>query len=104
MKKRKLVTAATAVLGALSFLCLVGNYLALHDIFHDYASPEVLQAQAKIAAETFPDWTACLLEWRIVGIGFWLMLAFHIMFLITFFMHAKSKSNGIPNTELKATS
>ena len=91
MRKRKSVTTATSILGVLSFLCLIGNYLALHDIFNDYASPKVLQEQANIVP-VLPDWTACLLEWRVVGIGFWLMLAFHIMFLATFFLQIKKKN------------
>jgi hypothetical protein len=90
-----MVTTATAVLGILSLVCLFGYYLALHDIYYDYASPSVLQEQAKIAPESLPDWTACPLEWRVVGIGFWLMLAFHVMFLATFFWQAKRRSNGI---------
>ena len=96
MRKGKLITTTTAVLGILSLLCLVGCYLALHDIFHDYASPKVLQEQAQLAPGTLPDWTACPLEWRVVGIGFWLMLAFHIAFLVSFVSRQNKPLNAIP--------
>lgn len=98
-----MATTATAVLGVLSLLCLVGYYLALHDIFHDYASPKVLREQARIAPETLPDWTACPLEWRVVGICFWLMLAFHIMFLSTLVWQTRGGSRGMPGKAPEAT-
>ena len=91
MRKLQIVTAATGLIGILSFLCLFGYFLALHDIYHDYASPKVLYEQARIPPETLPGWTACPLEWRIVRIGFWLMPAFHIMALATFVLHARSR-------------
>lgn len=104
MRKMKLVTTATAVLGVLSLVCLVGYYLALHDIFHDYASPKVLQEQADLASRQLPEWTACPLEWRIIGIGFWPMLVFHITFLVSLVWHARKSKDGMPNQTLEATS
>ena len=93
---------ATAALGILSLLTLVGYYLALHDILRDYASPKVLQEQAGVAAGTLPDWTACSLEWRVVSIGFWFMLLFHIAFLLSVGWRAKSRSNGTRNEAVEA--
>jgi len=97
MRKGKLLTRITVVLGVLSLVCLVGYYLALHDIFQDYVSPKALQEQAKLAPDTLPSWITCSLEWRVVGIGFWLMLAFHIVFLASVVWHAKRGNEGIPN-------
>lgn len=80
-KRQKLTSKTTVVLGVLSLVCLVGYYLALHDISHDHASPKMLHEQAKLMSGQVPEWTACPLEWRIISIGFWPMLVFHMVFL-----------------------
>ncbi len=78
MRNKTLVTITT-VAGILSALCLIAYYLALHDIFHDYASARVIQENVS-GSPPLPAWTACSLEWRIVGICFWPMVAFHAIF------------------------
>ena len=80
MRKKTFLTI-TVVAGILSALCLGAYYLALHDIFHDYASAKVIQENVS-ASKSLPDWTACSLEWKVVGICFWPMVAFHAIFLV----------------------
>ena len=71
-----------ALFGALSFLGLAGWFLAGHDIWHDYASPEVWMR----AGQALPDWysplSRCPLEWGVMQVGFLLVLAFHVMLII----------------------
>jgi len=81
MTTQTLIGRTTAVLGIVSLLCLGAYYLALHDIYHDYASPTVPEEEATVEPGALPGWTACALEWRIVRVGFWLMVLFHIVFL-----------------------
>ena len=52
MESRRLLNAALALLGVLSFLSLIAFYLALSDIGHDYASPQVWAR----AGQALPDW------------------------------------------------
>jgi len=91
MRKLQIFTAATVLVGILSLLCLLGYFLVLHDIYKDYASPGVLYEQASISPETLPDWTACPTEWSMLRIGFWPMLAFHVMALATLALLARNK-------------
>lgn len=64
----------------ISMLCLVGFFLALHDIYNDYVSPKIITANLS-------NWTRCPLEWRITSVCFWTMVlcngAALIYFLIT---------------------
>ena len=41
MQPRRWIDTAVAILGTLSFLSLIAFFLALHDIWWDYASPAV---------------------------------------------------------------
>jgi len=79
MKARPWMDAAVVLFGVLSFMSLIGFYLALSDIGHDYASPEVWAR----AGEPLPDWYSpvnrCPLEWRVLQVAFLLVLAFHIL-------------------------
>jgi hypothetical protein len=79
---RKLLNPAIFGLGFLSFASLVFYFLALHDIWHDYASPEVWTR----AGQTLPAWYSpvnrCPQEWGMLQIGFLLILAFHILLFV----------------------
>jgi hypothetical protein len=81
MKAVRILSRITLGLGVLSFLCLVGYYLALHDIFFDYVSPKVLYDHGLTPG--LPAWTLCPGEWQVVSIGLWTMVAFHVMLLVT---------------------
>jgi hypothetical protein len=79
----KKMNAAIFVLGTLSSGGMIMIYLALHDIWHDYASPEVWIR----AGKTLPDWYSanvnrCPLEWGVIQMAFLLILAFHILLFI----------------------
>jgi len=93
MKNRTFMTITT-VAGILSALCLIAFYLALHDIFHDYASATVIRENAS-AAVTLPEWTACALEWKVVGICFWLMVVLHAIFLAGLITNRNRKEQKI---------
>ena len=79
MTRKQWMDLAAVIFGALSFLSLIFYYLALHDIWHDYASPEVWSR----AGQNLPAWydpvNRCPMEWGILQIGFLLMLGFHIL-------------------------
>ena len=50
-------------------LMTVGDWLALHDISHDYVSPTVIAAHAADAASSLPAWTATESEWHLVNLS-----------------------------------
>ncbi|MCC6698849.1 MAG: hypothetical protein IT365_24710 [Candidatus Hydrogenedentes bacterium] len=78
----KSLRVITLILGAASLFCLAAYFLALDDIFDDYASPALIQEYLTRSRVDLPDWTACPLEWRIVRLGFWPMAAFHVVALV----------------------
>lgn len=97
MKRKKWLDSTVLVFGVLSFLSLIAFFLALTDIWHDYASPDVFAR----AGQALPDWYSqfnrCLLEWRFLQIGFALMLVFHIL-LIVRWLSGRRGQNKVPVT------
>jgi succinate dehydrogenase/fumarate reductase cytochrome b subunit len=79
---KRWLDSAVMILGCFSFMSLVGFFLALHDIWHDFASPEVWSR----AGQSLPQWydpvNQCPLEWRMLQVGFLLILAFHILLFV----------------------
>jgi hypothetical protein len=73
---------ALKLTGGLSFVSVVGYFLALHDIWHDYASPEVWTR----AGQALPNWYSTVnrtpLEWGMLQLGFCFMLLFHVLLFI----------------------
>ena len=76
---KRFLDRATVLFGFFSFLSLIGYFLAGHDIWHDYASPEVWTR----VGQSLPSWyspvSRCPLEWRMLQVGFLLMLMFHLL-------------------------
>jgi hypothetical protein len=93
MKRKRWLDSAVLVFGVLSLLSLAAFFLALTDISHDYASPDVFAR----AGQPLPDWYSpvnrCPLEWRILQIGFVLMLAFHGLWIAKRLSDAKKNSS-----------
>jgi hypothetical protein len=82
MKGIQLLNRAILVLGFLSFISLIGYFLALHDIWHDYAGPEVWAR----AGQGLPEWYSPVnrtpAEWGVVQFGFCFMLLFHVLLFV----------------------
>ena len=90
MKRKQWLDGAILGFGFLSFMSLIAFFLALHDIWYDYASPEVW---ARVG-QPLPDWYSPVnrapLEWGILQCGFCLMLAFHILLFVNLLLGAKN--------------
>jgi hypothetical protein len=96
MKQRRWLDTVAVILGVLSFLALFFFYAALHDIWHDYASPEVWSQ----AGQNLPDWDSpvnrCPLEWGFLQVGFLMMLSFHILLAVRWIRRHKGAFNSRP--------
>jgi hypothetical protein len=57
-------------------------FLAGQDIWHDFASPEVWARAGHPLPEWYSPVNRCLLEWRVMQVGFILVLAFHLLLII----------------------
>jgi hypothetical protein len=81
MLTRRLLDGAVALFGALSAASLLFFYLALSDIAHDYASPQVWAH----AGQELPAWYSpvnrCPDEWRALQVGFIIVVVFHLLLL-----------------------
>jgi len=82
MTRKQFMNSAVFLLGGLSFVTLFFYFAALHDVWHGYASPEVWSR----AGQSLPNWYSpvnrCPLEWRFLGVGFWIMVAFHVLLFV----------------------
>ena len=72
----------TKILGVISFVCLLDYSLSLHDIYVDYASRGTWLREGLPVPEWLPAWTACPREWWSIRIGYFPMLAFHLLFFL----------------------
>mgnify|MGYP001766983030 CR=1 FL=1 len=88
-ERNRIVTTITLALGVVSFFCLVGFLLALHDIFQDYVSPKVLRDYAAFGVGIVPGWSRCPMEWTVVDFGFLPMLVFHLVFFVSLVRQAR---------------
>ena len=90
MKPTRWIDAAITVLGSLSFLSLVGIFLAGHDIWHDYASPEVWAR----AGQALPSWYSpgnrTPGEWGMMQVGFLVIVAFHVLLFIRYLLRKQT--------------
>jgi hypothetical protein len=86
MKPRRWVDVAVAVLAPFSVLSLIGFFLAGHDIYHDYASPEVWAR----AGQPLPAWYSPVNrtagEWGMMQVGFVVIVAFHVLLFSRYLM------------------
>jgi hypothetical protein len=84
MKRLQQLDHAVVIAGVLSSLGLLGFFAALHDIYHDFASPE-LWARAGLA---LPSWYSPVnrtpLEWGMVQAGFLVVGSFHVLLFIRY--------------------
>ncbi len=90
MKPRRWIDAAITVLGSLSFLSLVGIYLAGHDIWHDYASPEVWARAGQALPGWYSPFSRTPLEWGMMQTGFLVIVAFHVLLFARFLMRIQT--------------
>ncbi len=82
MKRNQLFDGVILVFGFLSFMSLIGYFLALHDIWHNYASPEVWARARQPLPDRYSPVNRTPGEWEMVRYGFFLMLAFHILLFV----------------------
>lgn len=93
MKRKKWLDRAVLIFGILSFLSLAAFFLALTDISHDYAGPDVFARAGQPLPAWYSTYNRCVLEWRIIQVGFVLMLAFHGLWIAKRLSDAKKKSS-----------
>lgn len=77
-----IVPSLATVMGSLSFLGFVAFLLAAHDVYNDYASPDVWAR----AGRPLPAWYSPVNqtpgEWHAMQVGFLLILAFHVLLAV----------------------
>ncbi len=54
---------------AVTFLLTIGDFLAIHDIRHDYISKEVIENHTDISQVNLPAWSETTGEWQMVEIS-----------------------------------
>lgn len=90
MKPRPWLDTAIVVLGTLSSLSLVGFFLALHDIWHDYASPEVWAGAGQALPSWYSPYNRTPGEWGMMQVGFIVIVAFHVLLFIRYLFRTQT--------------
>lgn len=67
MNNLKVLIKINLVVGVIALLMTIGEYLALHDILHDYVSKQVIEACGISTSIKLPDWSQAKLEWKMVN-------------------------------------
>lgn len=78
--KKIYILAGFALAASLFVLALtLGDFLALHDIRHDYVSEEILDSLGVSISAELPAWTATAGEWALVQLSYLTRFAFLII-------------------------
>jgi len=87
MKNLKFITLIALFTCIPVFLLTLTDFLALHDIFNDYASPKVISRFCASDPTGLPHWTRTTMEWQMVNISYvarFFFLIFNTVVLIYF--------------------
>ena len=69
MKFKDSIIGWALVLSLILVLLLIGDYLALHDIWQDYVSSDLLDAVETDISNEIPEWASTKLEWTFVRVS-----------------------------------
>ncbi len=94
MKNLQILIKVSLAIGTFALLLSVGNYLALHDIWHDYVSMRVIETYGGSTALNLPDWSETRLEWQMVTISELVRILYFIFSLATFVICLKALKKG----------
>jgi hypothetical protein len=73
-----------------AFVLTVGDYLALHDISHDYVSSEAFRSLGTFLPRDLPAWTATEGEWTVVSTSVFFRAGFLLLNAIILALCAKA--------------
>ena len=82
MGKKRLWIAIALAASAFLFLMTIADFLALHDIFNDYVSVEILEHLNVSLSDDLPDWTKTKGEWDIVRVSYLSRFFFSIFIIV----------------------
>ena len=84
MKKTQILIKFCLGIGLIALAMTVSEYLALHDIWHDYVSKQVIENYGGGTYLKLPDWSETRLEWRMVNISGLIRVFYFTFSLVTF--------------------
>ena len=76
--KSRIIVIILMVLCVIGFLFTIADFLALHDIRHEYVSTRILDHLNITLSDDLPEWTATQGEWEIVRISYLFRTIFFI--------------------------
>lgn len=76
--KSKTIVIILVVLCVIGFLFTIADFLALHDIRHEYVSTGILNHLGITLSGELPEWTATQGEWEVVRISYLFRAIFFI--------------------------
>jgi len=81
---------------AILFFCIT-DFMALTDILHDYASPQVVDRFGNTFSRELPDWTNTSGEWSMVNLSFAFRFisSFLLMFVLIFLLRRTKETEKV---------
>ena len=83
MKNASTLIKISLVFCLFAFVMTIGDYLALHDIWHDYVSKKVIEAYRGHSVLNLPEWSETKLEWQLVTISGLIRIAYFVLSSVT---------------------
>ena len=91
MKTNAFYSRVLLILTAVLFICLFFDFLALHDVYRDYASKLVMNRFSAETAGSLPEWTNTSGEWSLLQISYIIKLIIAgFTFFFLFAIHKNS--------------
>ncbi|MDM8553703.1 hypothetical protein QUF75_03100 [Desulfococcaceae bacterium HSG7] len=83
MKNTSALIKLSLILCIIAFVMTIGDYLALHDIWHDYVSKEVIKLHKDDSVLNLPEWSETKPEWLMVSISGAVRIAYFVFSAVT---------------------
>lgn len=90
MKSNATLNRILIILAIALFVCLLMDFMALHDIHNDYVSKQVIDRLSPSTRGVLPDWTDTPGEWSLINLS---MLVKLIAIGFTFFVTIALRAN-----------
>jgi hypothetical protein len=92
MKSNKVLVPLMLIFNIAVLIFTILDFMALHDIWHDYASPHIIAQFGLKSSQALPVWTKTTGEWGMVdfSLGSRFILSILFMLMMVFYMRKKT--------------
>lgn len=82
MKPKEPIIGLAFVLSIIVILLIFGDFMALHDVYRDYVSNDLLESLQIDISKELPEWTKQKMEWTFIEISLFLKSVFMVVIIV----------------------